>query len=211
MYCSCGAKIGYNTYNRHGVEYAKPKLVCNNQVHCHSGSVSFEEVLTYVCKSLKDCIEDFKVMIDNNKDDSIKLHQDLVMTLEDKLKKLEQQELEQWKGQYHPDPEQRIPPEIFKQLNQELRQEKEEIKQALCKAQESSPKPVDYKEQIKKFSDALNALKDPNISAKIKNRYLKDIIERIEYNRPPITRINENIKGMRYKREPYKINIELKS
>ena len=211
MYCSCGAKIGYNTYNRHGVEYAKPKLVCNNQVHCHSGSVSFDEVLEYICKSLEDCIEDFKVMIDNNKDDSIKLHHDLIITLEDKLKKLEQQEISQWEGQYHPDPEQRIPPEIFKQLNQKLRQEKEEIKQALCKAHASSPKPVDYKEQIKKFSDALSALKDPNVSAKTKNRYLKDIISRIEYSRPPITRIDKNIKGLSYKREPYKIDIELKS
>ena len=211
MYCKCGTKMGYNTYNKNGVEFAKPKLVCNDQVHCHSGSAVFEEVLEYVCSSLRDCIEDFKVMVDNDQDDSIKLHKDLIENLEEKLKELEKQEVAQWEGQYHPDPEQRIPPEIFKQLNKKLLAEKEEIKQALCKAHESTPKPVNYKNQIKKFSDALAALEDPNVSAKIKNQYLKDIIERIEYSRPKTTRLNNKVKGLQYDTKPYEIKIEIKS
>lgn len=220
MYCSCGAKIGYNTYRKNGVEFAKPKLVCNNKVRCKTGSADFGEVLEYICNSLAECIKDFEVRVENNQDDSVKLHRDLIENLEKKLKELETKELAQWEAQYDPDPEKRLPPEIFKTLNKKLLVEKEEINNALCKAYESAPKPVNYKEQIVKFTEALNALKDPTISAKVKNQYLRDIIERIDYERPPIEVIShknkdkfgvETSKGIKYHIEPYKITIKIKS
>ena len=108
---------------------------------------------------------------------------------------------------------------VFKILNEQLLKEKDEIKEALCKAYESIPKPVDYKEKILKFADALAALEDPTVSAKIKNQYLKDIIERIDYERPAPIRITKDnavkyntttSKGMKFHNEPYKINIAIK-
>lgn len=219
MYCKCGAKIGYNTYVRNGVEYAPPKLRCNNQVYCKSGSADFAEVMEYICSSLKDCIADFEVLVDSKQDDSNKLHENLVANLEKKLKDLAEQEMLQWKAQTSPDPAQRMPNEIFQTLNAQLLKEKEEIKEALCKAKESVPVPVDYKEKILKFTDAIDALENPEISATIKNQYLKDIIERIEYDRGPNIRITkENAaeynmttgKGMKIYSPPYKISIKLK-
>ena len=138
---------------------------------------------------------------------------------EKKLKDLETQEISQWKAQTHPDPNERMPQHIFKVLNEQLLKEKEEIKNALCKAYESMPKPIDYKSKVLKFADALAALEDPTVSAKIKNNYLKDIIERIDYERPTPVRITkENAdkyntttsKGMKFHSEPFKINITLK-
>ena len=220
MYCSkCGSKIGYNTYNKDGKEFAPPKLVCNNQVHCKTGSADFKEVVEYICYTLKDCIADFEVRIQNEQDDSVKLHKDLIEGLEKKLKDLEDQELAQWKMQSDPNPDNRMPQNIFKQLNEQILIEKEEINKALCKAYESVPKPVDYKTKTLKFADALSALEDPEVSAKTKNQYLKDIIERIEYERPaPIRITKENAdkyntttsKGMKFHVEPYKINMTLK-
>ena len=219
MYCKCGSTIGYNTYTKNGVESSPPKLVCNNQPKCKNGSADFEEVLAYICNALQDCIEDFEVRIEHEQDDSAKLHKSLIEGLEKRLKELEIQEINQWKMQSDPNPENRMPQAIFKQLNEELLAEKEEIKKALCKAYESVPKPVDYKDKIVRFTDALDALKDPNISASIKNRYLKDIIERIEYERPPFVRItkkNANLypedveKGLYYHADPYKISIRIK-
>ena len=214
MYCSCGSKIGYNTFVRKGVEYAPPKLVCNNQVHCKTGSADFNEVLNYVCDSLEDCISDFEVLIENDQDNTSKLHHNLISNLEKKIKELEAQELSQWKMQSDPNPDNRMPQHIFKQLNEEILKEKEEVRDALCKARDALPEPVDYKTKILKFTDALTMLKDPNISAKIKNEYLKDIVERIDYERPPIVRITkknahmysvESGKGMKYHIEPYKL------
>lgn len=219
MYCKCGAKIGYNTYNKNGKEFAPPKLVCNNQVHCKTGSADFREVMEYICYTLKDCITDFEVRIDNDQDDSSKLHKNLIENLEKKMKDLEAQEVSQWKTQADPDPDKRMPQHVFKILNEQLLKEKEEIRQALCKAYESVPKPVDYKVKILKFADAVAALEDSTVSAKIKNQYLKDIIERIEYERPAPVRITKEnaskynmttTKGMKFYNEPYKISITLK-
>lgn len=219
MFCkTCGARMGYNTYNKRGVEMAPPKLLCNNQVHCKSGSVRFEEVRKYICNTLRDCIVDFKVMVKNDKDDSVKLHKNLINRLEKKLKELEEKEIAQWEAQY--DPELAMPQHIFKKLNEKLLKEKEEINKALCKAKDSTPQLIDYKERIVMFTDALKALENPDIPAKITNQYLRDIIERIDYSRPPIVRITKEnaeqysddiAKGLSYHFEPYKISIKLKS
>lgn len=211
MYCKCGSKIGYNTFTRHGVEYAKPKLRCNSQVRCKTGSADFNEVLEYICDSLAECIADFELRITNNEDDSVKIYNNIIENTERKLKELEKQEVMQWEAQYHPDPDQRMPAEIFARLNKKLLLEKEELKEVLRKAYESVPKPVDYADKVVKFTQALEALRDPSIPATIKNQYLKDIIERIDYDRPPITRLpNQSTPGLFYNVEPYKITIKIK-
>ena len=219
MYCKCGAKMGYNTYRRKGVEYAPPKLVCNNQVHCKSGSVIFDEVYTDVCNAIRDCIEDFELRIKDNKDDSFKLHKDLVERLEKKLKELENKELAQWEAQYDPDPTMRLPQEVFKKLNEKLVKEKDEINKALAKAKGSMPKRVDYREEKQKFENAMDALVDPDVDAKTKNQFLKDIIDRIEYQRSSTVRITKHNaehygidagKGIKWYTPPYTIKLKLK-
>lgn len=219
MYCKCGAKIGYNTYRRNGVEYAPPKLVCNNQVHCKTGSAVFHEIYNDVCKAIKDCIKDFELRIENHQDDSVKLHRDLIIRLETKLKELEQKEVDQWDAQYDPDPAKRMPTHIFQKLNEKLLVEKEEINKALTKAKDSMPKQINYREEKLKFTDALEKLEDPNIDAKVKNQYLKNIIDKIEYERGETVRVtSENAKeynadfskGLQWYTPPYKIKLKLK-
>jgi hypothetical protein len=219
MYCRCGSKIGYNTYRKHGVEYAPAKLVCNNQFHCKNGSAVFSEVYSDVCDSIRDCIEDFKVRIKNNKDNSFKLHKDLVERLEKKMEELEKKEVEQWEAQYDPDESKRLPPHVFQKLNEKVLREKAEVTKALDKAKGSMPKPVDYREEMMKFTDALDALEDPKVDAKTKNQFLKNIIDRIEYERPQTVRITkenakeynvDTSKGMQWYTPPYKISMKLK-
>lgn len=219
MYCKCGAKMGYNTYRKNGVEYAPPKLVCNNQIHCKTGSVVFEEIFADVCTTIRDCIQDFEIRIENNKDDSFKLHKDLVLRLEKKLKELEEKEVLQWEAQYDPDPNMRLPQEVFKRLNEKLLMEKEEIKKSLAKAKGSMPKPIDYREEKKKFEDAIAALEDSEVDAKVKNQFLKNIIDKIEYERGETVRITkanateykvDTSKGMQWYTPPYKIKMKLK-
>jgi hypothetical protein len=199
MFCkTCGSRMGYNTYTRHGVEYAKPKVRCSNQVRCKSGSAEHAEVMARVCDALRDCISDFEIRVEQEKDDSIDLHRNLVAELEKRLRDLEITEKLQWTAKHHPDPEERMPAHIFKELNGKLLKEKEEINEALCNAKDSIPDPVDYREQIVKFTDTIEALENPNLSASEKNRHLSDIIERIEYYRPPtvkITKANRHLYG----------------
>lgn len=219
MYCSCGTKMGYNTYRKNSVEYAPPKLVCNNQVHCKTGSAIFQEVFNDVCAAIKDCIEDFEVRIKDNKDDSFKLHRDLVKRLEKKLEELEKKEIEQWEAQYDPDESKRLPPHIFQKLNEKVLREKDEVNKALDKAKDSIPQPIDYKDELLKFTDALEHLKSPDIPAKVKNQYLRGIIDKIEYERGETVRITkentkeygiDTSKGLQWYTPPYKIKLKLK-
>lgn len=219
LYCKCGTKMGYNTYRRNGIEYAPPKLVCNNQVHCKTGSAVFHEIFDDVCSAIKDCIEDFEVRIKDNKDDSFKLHKDLVLRLESKLKELEEKEIIQWEAQYDPDPNVRLPQHVFKRLNEKLLTEKEEVQKALAKAKGSMPKQIDYKEEMLKFKDALAALEDPEVDAKVKNQFLRNIVDKIEYERGPTVRATKEYaqennldlqKGQMWYSPPYKIKMKLK-
>lgn len=220
MFCKkCGHKIGYNTYTRNGVEYAPPKLVCNNQVHCKSGSVKYSEVFEYVRKVLRDCIDDFEVRIKNDQDDSVKLHRDLIDRLTKQLSNLEKKEIEQWDAQYDPDPAKRLPQHIFAKLNAKVLKEKEEVNKALDKAKDSAPKHINYRDELIKTKDALKILEDDELDAKTKNQYLKTVIEKMVYERDPIVlltkenaeRYNADLsKGMQYYTPPYKITIELK-
>ena len=191
VYCHCGRTMTLRTHkNKDGTERSAPRLLCDGQVHCGTGSCLHSDVIEKVCQVLEQCIEDFEIRLTNDTGDSVKLHTKLIKGLEKKLADLQKKELAQWEQQSHPDPEQRMPPHIFKQLNEKLLQEKEEINQALCKAYESMPEPIDYGERIVRFKDALDALKNPEVSAEQKNILLKNCIERIEYKREKPQRIS---------------------
>ena len=192
MFCKkCGKAVIYkHAKKKDGTEKSAPRIMCSDQGHCESGSCLYTEVLDRVCDILEQCIEDFEIRIQNDTGDSAKLHARLIKNLEKKMADLKAQELSQWEAQSHPDPTKRMPHEIFQQLNAKLLKEKEEVQQALCKAYESMPEPVDYEDKVKQFTDALNALRDPEVDAEGKNRLLKVCIDRIEFFRERPQRVN---------------------
>lgn len=189
LYCHCGRAMSLRTYKNKGVERSAPRLLCDDQARCGTGSCLYEEMIERVVEILEECIEDFEIRLSNDTGDSLKLHAKLIKNLEQKMKDLQAKELSQWEQQSHPDESQRMPPHIFKQLNEKLLQEKEEVQQALCKAYESMPESVDYEERLHRFKDALEALKDPVADIEKKNKLLKACIERIEYKREKPERI----------------------
>lgn len=186
IWCRCGRAMSLRTYKNRD---AAPRLLCDGQTHCKTGSCLYSEMEERVISILTDCIKDFEIRLKNDEGDSAKLHARLIKNLEAKQKELDEKELAQWEAQADPDPAKRMPTHIFQQLNEKLLKEKEEVRQALCKAYESMPEPVNYEEKITQFSEALNALKDPTIAAAKKNRLLKACIERIEYHRDTPQRI----------------------
>lgn len=184
LYCQCGKAMSLRTYkNKDGSEKNAPRLLCDGQTHCNSGSCLYDEMIKDVCNILQHSINDFETKVNNGDNNSVKIHQNLIKNLEKKLKDLQAKELSQWEAQSDPNPENRMPQDIFKQLNAKLLKEKEETQQALNKAYESMPKPINYEEKIIKFKDALSALTNPKVDAEEKNKLLKDCIDRIEYKR----------------------------
>lgn len=190
VYCQCGRAMSLRTYKKKdGSERNAPRLVCDGHTHCSAGSCTYDELIGMVKGVLTQCIEDFERRIESNSGDSLKLHEKLLKSLEKKMQDLEAREIAQWEAQSHPDEAQRMPPHIFKMLNEKLLKEKEEVKEAMCTARQSMPDPVDYEEKVVRFRKALEALDDPDKDAEAKNRLLKDCIERINYSREAPQRI----------------------
>ena len=174
LYCSCGrAMIMQSKKNE------RPRVVCPNQAHCKNRSSTYEDLLVRTSEILKQCIADFEIRIQHNESDSVKLHARLIKQLEAKAEELARKEISQWEKYT----EEAMPKHIFDQLNEKVLQEKEEVRQALCKAYASMPEPVDYTEKISTFTEALEALENPNVEAIEKNALLKACIDRITYSR----------------------------
>ena len=178
--CTCGRMMIMQTYKN---AKGRPRLVCPDQSHCGTGSCAFEEVVKRVCQILKECIEDFEIRIQNDEGNSIKLHSSLIKNLEKKMAELQEKEIAQWDKQADPDESQRMPPHIFKVLNERLLKEKEEVQEALCNARNSMPEPIDYQVKKATFHEALDALQNPNIDAGKANMLVKECIEKIIYDR----------------------------
>jgi len=195
LFCQCGRAMSLRTYkNPDGTYKSAPRLLCDGQTHCKTGSAFYDEIIERVADTLKQCIEDFGVRINSDTGDSAKLHAQLIKNLEKRMKELEEKEISQWEAQSHPDPAQRMPAAVFQRLNERLLAEKEEVRQALCKAYESMPEPVDYEEKQHLFVEALEALNDPNASAQKKNTLLKKCIDRIDYSREKPQRLKSQQK-----------------
>ena len=186
LYCRCGRAMILQTYKKTG---QPSRLTCSGQKYCGTGSCLFDDMIDRICDVLAQCIEDFDIRINENSGDSAALHSKLIKHLEKQMEDIQTKEIAQWELQADPDPKKRMPQEIFQQLNEKLLKQKEEIRQALCKAYESMPEPVDYEEKSAKFREALDLLRNPDADAQKKNTLLKACIDRIEYFREKPQRI----------------------
>lgn len=213
--CRCGRSMSLRTYKtKDGAERSEPRLLCDGQRLCGTGSCLYSEMLERVRESLEACVEDFEYKARRDSGDARKALQRRVHDLEKRLENLEAKELAQWEAQADPDPAQRMPPEIFKKLNVKLQEEKEDVQEALHNARRSMPDPVYYEDKIVTFREALAALDDPEKPAAEKNRLLKRCIERIDYSRERPERIKRGATplktGGNWTEPPVQLEIRLK-
>ena len=187
VYCQCGKAMTYRTYkNPDGKERSAPRLLCINQMYCHTQSVTYDEILSKVIDVLRSCIADFEIKIKNDSKNTLINHTAHIKRLETKLDELNKKELNQWE-KYS---EEGMPKAVFDKLNEKVLQEKEMVTKELEMARATTPTVEDYQERLCRFTDALNGLTDPNVPAHLKNQLLKACVERIVYTRQKGTRWN---------------------
>lgn len=203
LYCRCGTAMVFQFDSQYGShDKTTARLYCVRQKYCNTGSCRFSVIIDKICEVLEHYIADFEIKLNNDTEDSSELQAKLIKNLEQKMKHLQAKELSQWEAQSDPDPSKRMPQAIFQQLNEKLLKDKEEVQEALQKAYESMPEPVDYEELLSRFRNALEALRDPEAEPEKQNKLLKACIERIEYNREKPDRIKREPgekKGTRFK------------
>jgi hypothetical protein len=200
-FCVCGARLTYKSHYVGGVETCAPRLVCFEQKRCKNASCTVEEMENAIISVLEDAIEDFELRIEDDAAGEAERHLQLIAAQEKHLQELERREISQW-DKYT---QEGMPKHIFDELNARVLEEKDEAQRALCHLREAMPEPVDYGEKQALFSDALEALRDPDAPVREKNLLLKQCIERIVYAR-------KRKKGSRKtsQPEPMELDVHLK-
>lgn len=180
IYCKCGRPMSRRTYkDKDGKEKTAPRLLCEGQTTCRTASCFVSEMEDAIVQVLRDAIADFDLKIERSAQDEVEMHRQLIAQQEKRLEELEKLELSQW-DKYT---QEGMPKHIFEQLNAKVLAEKEEVQQGLCIMRDTLPEPVDYAKKKATFSDALDALLDPDAPIRRKNLLLKECIDRIEYTR----------------------------
>ncbi len=179
LYCDCGKAMSYRTYKKNGISKSAPRLLCDDQTYCGMASSLYNDVVNMVCDILRQSINDFEIKIDNNSPDVVDFYQVQLHNLEERLTELKRKEINLW-DKYS---EEGMPKEIFDSLHEKVLSEKKEIEQNITTLRNAMPNPVYYKEKIQTFSEALEALSNPDVPASIQNSLLKACIERITYKR----------------------------
>lgn len=203
MFCECGRAMSGRPYKKNGVEFCAPRYVCSQQKKCGNASATMSDVLDEVEKALQETVEDFEIKIASGADDSAKLHRQMVERLEKRLKELQELEIAQWDAKTKGG----MPAHVFERLNGQTLAELEEVQQALCTARDSMPQPVNLQEKRATFQAALDALRNPELPAKEKNKLIKACVERITYSRKRIGNNGHPLKG---EETPIHLDIQLR-
>ena len=207
LYCDCGRAMSYRHSTRGNYVYREPRLVCNGQKYCSSGSCSVEELLPFIVDVLRKRIADFDVEAKGGNDEIIQAQARLLESLEKKFADIESREISLWESQL--DAETRMPPNVIRILTAKIEKEREETEKAIEKAREEMVKPIDYEKQIVTFQMALDALLDDTVSVAEKNFYLKKCIDRITYHRDPIEKVKGKGNGRGWVHPPIELDIKL--
>ena len=202
LYCAkCGKALARQTYTGGGED----RYVCRSEPRCCK-SVKQSELINSLIFSLEHTeLPALEAKVENGEGNARKIQERLIAKLEKQMEEYRTQEDKQYElletGKYTQD--------LFDRRNATLRTKMDECQAAIFNAKSSLPKETNYEEYIMKLKDAIAALRDDSLSIVQKNRLVKAVIERIEYNGPePIIMKNKK----RYARNdtPFTIEISLR-
>jgi DNA repair ATPase RecN len=118
-----------------------------------------------------------KMEADDNKAERAK-HQTMLDAMESELAKMERKRKKLFLD-YEDEVYSR---DEFIERKQHYNQAIDEIKKQIQEAQNAIPEPVDYSERIVTLHAMIECVKDPDLSAKKKNDFLKQFVDRITYD-----------------------------
>lgn len=186
--CECG-KAMVQQAQRKGIQ---TRIHCPYQKYCGNKSASFNDLEQVIIEALNKMIADFKSKLSDKKPE-YDFNSEIIGKLSKELNSLETQQnklydlLEQ--GIYSS--------AVFLMRNEALAEKRKKLENSLAKAEELSQLTVDYQALIVSLSEAVDIIRNPDISPKRKNILLRSIIREIEYSRkknasdngydPPIT------------------------
>ena len=173
--CDCGRRMIANQFGNGKTT----RLKHPNSTVCKKKSLPLQDVLDALVDALNATIADFEMKMEQNDNAAeVAKYQAQLDAMEAELAKMERKRTKlflDYQDQIYTRDE-------FIEWKQHYNQEIEKIKKQIQEAQEAFPEPVDYAEQIVNLHAMIECIKDQDLSAKAKNDFLKQFIDRITYD-----------------------------
>lgn len=173
----CGKVMLYQDYK--GRQNTAPRILHAPSELCKVKSAFAGDVLNALAHSLRLYIEDFEVKVDNLPavdENTIQSQLEALQKEQRKIEKKLAKLFDAWEDDQISDNE-------FVERKTVNNEKIEAIKKQMNELESSIPEKEGYEEKIMALSDALAALQDDELDADIKNEYLKQIVDRIEFSR----------------------------
>lgn len=171
----CGYAMTYNSYK----SKAQPRILHKPSQICKVKSAIYSDVIDAFIHGLKMYLENFEMLIDNqplvNEDDVLQEIQKL-----QKEKAKVQRILDKLFDDYE---DELYTPNEFVQRKAKHNARLEAIEKEIRELESTIPERTEYEEKIMYLYEALEMLKDDEIPAKIKNDYLKQFVQKVEFSR----------------------------
>lgn len=175
----CGGAIAMRIHRKNGIVTRKDRYYCRTGIYCDNKSSNAEVVQALIVKALKQHLEDFKVQLTNNDDSYLKIQENVIQNMV-----VEVSELEKRKDDLYEFLEAKIySPQEYIMRKEKYEKEIEQLKERIKKAKAEMQVPIDYEEKYYSLFEALNAMENPLVNAKVKNTLLKNVIEVIYYEK----------------------------
>ena len=175
---NCGKTMAYNSYN------AKKGAVSPRFIHpagqlCKVKSAIAQDVLDAVAHSLRLYIEDFELKVQGMpaiSQDAVSIQVEALNKELRKTKRILDKLFDDYENEIYTANE-------FVERKAKHNERIESIKEQIAALEDTIPEKEEYEVKIQKLSDALQALESPSVEAEDKNRFLKIIVDRIEFSR----------------------------
>lgn len=174
---NCGKVMAYQPYEKRPT--AQPRFLHAQSSLCKVKSAIASDVMNAIIHSLKLYISDFEMKIDNLPDVDENSIQSQYEALQSELRKQEKKLsklFDAWE-------EGKITDNEFVERKAVNNARIESIKNLMDELESSIPEKEEYQEKILHLSNALDSLLDETLDADVKNGYLKQIIDKIEFSR----------------------------
>ena len=178
LFCQkCGKAMPYQRYKKK--DAVQPRIIHRQSSVCKVKSALASDVIKAVSHSLRLYIEDFETKVDNLPDvdeNTITAQIEALQNEERKIEKKLAKLFDAWEDGT-------ITNNEFVKRKAVNTERIQTIKKQMDALEDSIPEKEEYQEKIMLLSDALGALTDEELDADIKNEYLKQIVDRIEFSR----------------------------
>lgn len=161
---------------------ARDRYMCPNRPQCTKSALA-EDVLNAVTVALEQAeLPKLRAKLENGEGDAAAIQKKRLAKLAKQMEEYREQEDEQ----YDLLETKKYTQAVFDRRNAALRKKMEACEAEMRQARAAMPKNVDFSERIVSLENAIDALRDPDMSNKETNRTIRTIVDRIEYSSPPV-------------------------